>query len=93
MSESIKLPPYVGRLASSPEQPLISEYARLAVEQNTAELRAEVERLRDFALYYARCPCCQEVETCVGGCTFASDALNDAEAMEIARAALKEPTK
>jgi hypothetical protein len=47
MTEPIKMPPFTGRLASSPEQPLISEYARLAVEQNTAELRAEVERLRE----------------------------------------------
>jgi hypothetical protein len=46
MTEQIKMPPFTGRLASSPEQPLISEYARLAVEQNTAELKAEVERLR-----------------------------------------------
>lgn len=30
-------------------QMLVESYARLAVEQNTAELRAEVERLREVA--------------------------------------------
>jgi uncharacterized protein (UPF0147 family) len=49
MTKPIKLPPFTGRLSTSPEQHLISEYARLAVEQNTAEHRAEVEKLREAA--------------------------------------------
>ena len=58
------------------------------MERELAAARAEVEALRDFALYYARCPCCQEAEKCTDDCTFASDAPNDAEAMKAARAAL-----
>ena len=50
----------------------------------------ERDKLRDFALYYARCPCCQQEANCVDDCTFASDDPNAAEAMEAARAALKE---
>jgi hypothetical protein len=55
MTEPIKLPPWVPT-----EFPILSTevqaYARLAVEQATAELRAEVERLRadaaDFHMAY-----------------------------------------
>jgi hypothetical protein len=51
---------------------------------------AEIERLRDFVSYYARCPCCSQTEQCVGDCTFATDNPNAAEEMDQARAALKE---
>jgi hypothetical protein len=40
MTEPIKLPPCIPATSEA------RNYARLAVEQNTAELRAEVERLR-----------------------------------------------
>jgi predicted glycoside hydrolase/deacetylase ChbG (UPF0249 family) len=51
MTKPIKLPPLSGRLTflSPPYRCCIDEYARLAVEQATAELRAEVERLREVA--------------------------------------------
>ena len=50
----------------------------------------ERDKLRDFALPYAICPCCQQEANCVDDCTFASDDPNAAEAMDAARAALKE---
>ena len=43
MTDPIKLPPFTGRLSTSPEQPLICEYARSAVEQATVDLRALLE--------------------------------------------------
>jgi hypothetical protein len=62
--------------------------ADLERELNAA--KAEVERLRDFVSYYARCPCCQQELACVDDCTFATDDPNAAEEMDQARAALKE---
>jgi hypothetical protein len=44
MSEPIKLPPMPDPWNFT--RPTVEGYARLAVEQNTADLRAEVERLR-----------------------------------------------
>ena len=44
MSEPIKLPPLPALVSA-----MITDYATLAVKQNTAELRAEVERLRAVA--------------------------------------------
>ena len=57
-------------------------------ERELAAARAEVEALREFALYYARCPCCQQEVTCVGDCTFVTDDPSAAEEMDQARAAL-----
>jgi hypothetical protein len=62
--------------------------ADLECELNAA--KAEVERLRSFVSYYARCPCCQQKLTCVNDCTFESDDPNAAAEMEHARAALNE---
>jgi len=47
MSESIKLPPIPATLVQLGYGFLAEEYATDAVEQATAELQAEVERLRE----------------------------------------------
>ena len=52
MTEPIKLPPIPTewqRVWTNELCEWTKDYARLAVEQNTAELRAEVERLREVA--------------------------------------------
>lgn len=46
-------------------------------------------RLEDFALLYASCPCCEGTETCDEECTFASDCPNEHTRMLMARDALQ----
>jgi hypothetical protein len=48
MTEPIKLPPIPDKIVGwyTTHRPDVEAWGRLAVEQNTAELRAEVERLR-----------------------------------------------
>ena len=53
-----------------------------------AELKDEIARLRGFLFGDAICPCCQEVEVCIDGCTFAQDAPSDAERMAEVREVL-----
>jgi hypothetical protein len=49
---------------------------------------AEIERLREYAISDARCPCCDNAERCVDDCTFAADCPVEARRMAAARTAL-----
>ena len=55
----------------------------------TKKEKLQMEKLKDFASYYATCPCCDQNEVCLEDCTFKDDACNDSSAMEMAREALK----
>lgn len=66
------------------EQMAVAE--RFFDEKQKAE--AELAALRDFAGYYAECPCCGRSDRCVEECTFAYDAPSDFEVTELARDAL-----
>ena len=73
------------------------------LEATIAELRARVTELEtqlDFALaqrdaahgfmaYYLFCPCCEETETCLDGCTFRKDCPDEARVMAEAREAMQ----
>jgi len=48
-----------------------------------------IEALRRFAEGFARCPCCEELLTCLDECTYAVDCPNEVETRDAARAALK----
>ena len=81
-------------------QMLVEAYARIAVEQGTAELRAEVERLRVDAERYRwlrqRYPALTTMQAARGvGLDLSRTFVNTAEkfdaAIDAARAALKEP--
>jgi len=54
-----------------------------------AKEKAAFEKLREYALADALCPCCDQTETCLDGCTFAEDCPTEAERMVRAREALK----
>lgn len=45
----------------------------------------EIERLRNYFVYDANCPCCQQSVECEAGCSFAEDAPEDYEKMVHAR--------
>lgn len=53
-----------------------------------AHLEAENERLRDYALYDARCPCCGQEDRCLDDCTFQEDSPSGHERQTAAREAL-----
>ena len=58
------------------------------------ELERENARLRDFAGQFAMCPCCDEYESCLDGCTYEEDCASvghseDYERMIAARKALE----
>lgn len=56
-------------------------------ELNVANSR--IEKLKAFVLPFANCPCCNENEMCVTGCTFGNDCPEEFERMILAREALK----
>jgi hypothetical protein len=93
MTEPIKLPPLPGCLAFYPlsDKVALDEYIRFAIEQATAEMRAENERLREAAKQAL-----DTLESLQGGCTDANDGTVEAitvwcpEVVEALRAALKE---
>jgi F0F1-type ATP synthase membrane subunit b/b' len=97
MTEPIKLPPCIPATSEA------RNYARLAVEQATAELRAEVERLRaaneatrNAGFVEASRIHGKEVERLRGALEYAvsqneHDMLLTGEECRAARAALKEP--
>ena len=49
---------------------------------------AEIVRLREFIRSQALCPCCEQYEQCVPGCTFRDDSVTGWEEMDAARAVL-----
>lgn len=49
---------------------------------------AALERAQEWIEGDCTCPCCDGVQECVDGCTFAADCPSDAERMECARAVL-----
>jgi hypothetical protein len=49
---------------------------------------AEIERLREYAISDARCPCCEQTDKCLDDCTFAADWPAGAQRTAAARAAL-----
>lgn len=51
-------------------------------------LRAEIARLRHYAIADARCPCCEQTDKCLLDCTFAADWPAGAKRTAAARAAL-----
>jgi hypothetical protein len=59
------------------------------LSQDLYAYRLAYERLRDWAEGECICPCCQEKETCLDGCTFEEDAPSDAEVMHGWRETLK----
>jgi hypothetical protein len=93
MTEPIKLPPLPGCLAFYPlsDKVALDEYIRFAVEQATAEMRAENERLREAAKQAL-----DTLESLQGGCTDAHDGTVEAitvwcpEIIEALHNALKE---
>lgn len=59
------------------------------LEGELANARARIKKLESFASYFSHCPCCDETETCVAGCTFENDCPEEFERMMLARYALK----
>ncbi len=51
-------------------------------------LQTENERLRDYVLVRAQCPCCDELAVCHEECTFKHDCPDEYIDIEAARAAL-----
>jgi len=48
----------------------------------------ELERLRNYVLLDANCPCCRENWKCLPDCTFEEDCPDEADRMKAARYAL-----
>ena len=53
------------------------------------KLKESLERMRGFIEFYAYCPCCEESEVCLDGCTFSVDSPVGYDVMQDAREALK----
>jgi hypothetical protein len=51
--------------------------------------KARIERLENFIRSQALCPCCEEYEQCVDGCTFRDDCFAEWERMDEARRVLR----
>jgi len=56
----------------------------------TPTMPTKLEKLTQFAKGCAICPCCEQVEKCVEGCTFEQDSHYAYELMTAAREALKD---
>ena len=48
----------------------------------------EIERLRQYAIVDARCPCCEQTDKCLDDCTFSADWPAGAQRTAAARAAI-----
>lgn len=59
------------------------------LEGELLKARARIKKLESFASSFAKCPCCDETETCVTGCTFENDCPEEFERMMLARYSLK----
>jgi len=59
-----------------------------ATFDEVSALRAEIARLREYALADARCPCCASTDKCEGDCTFAADCPAENRRIVAARTAL-----
>lgn len=64
----------------------LAEIRRLRCE--VSHFEAENERLRDYILPDAECPCCESVRECSSDCTFVFDFPDQAERMKYVRAML-----
>lgn len=56
---------------------------------STESQQQKIEKLEAFVSYYANCPCCDQNEECLEGCTFKEDLPDDYALMQDAREAMK----
>ena len=67
----------------------VNERLITSLQKDVAAKQAEIVRLREYVRSQALCPCCEQYERCVPGCTFREDAAFGWEEMEAARAVLR----
>ena len=60
-----------------------------ALRKQLAAALAQRDAAYGFMAYYINCPCCEEKETCLDGCTFHKDCPEEARVMAEAREAMQ----
>jgi hypothetical protein len=75
--------------------PLLRQYADVADAGGKAHWATAMRRaagrilaLERYVIEECLCPCCEQTDVCLGGCTFADDCPDEAEAMEYARSVM-----
>lgn len=88
----IPTPPFDRDRIAQDWKALVNEVKRLQGIEAERELNvanSRIEKLKAFVLPFANCPCCNENEMCVTGCTFGNDCPEEFDRMILAREALK----